>query len=247
MANVLLADSVTVKFGGVTALENVHFEVEKGELLSLIGPNGAGKTTLLKAITGMVTPVSAVLKLHNKDISKLPIHKRIRLGLALTHQIVRPFKSLTVLENVAFAAGFRKVRHIIPSLILWNRAKEKEKAAGFLEKLGIEEFRDRAVSNLPLGVLKRLEVARALALEPDILLLDEPLAGLNSQEAGTLADTIKSISKQGMTIVMIEHNLSEVIRISDRLYVLDNGRNLSHGDPKTVMNQPEVRAAYMGV
>ncbi|MFA5903446.1 MAG: ABC transporter ATP-binding protein [Desulfobacula sp.] len=247
MANVLLADSVTVKFGGVTALENVHFEVERGELLSLIGPNGAGKTTLLKTITGMVTPVSAVLKLHNRDISKLPIHKRIRLGLALTHQIVRPFKSLTVLENVAFAAGFRKVRHIIPSLILWNRVKEKEKAARFLEKLGIEEFRDRAVSNLPLGVLKRLEVARALALEPDILLLDEPLAGLNSQEAGTLADTIKSISKQGMTIVMIEHNLSEVIRISDRIYVLDNGRNLSHGDPKTVMNQPEVRAAYMGV
>jgi branched-chain amino acid transport system ATP-binding protein len=247
MTNVLLAESVTVKFGGVTALENVRMEVEKGELLSLIGPNGAGKTTLLKTITGMVTPVSAVLKLHDKDISELPIHKRIRLGLALTHQIVRPFKSLTVLENVAFAVGFRKVRSILPSLIMWNREKEKQKATEFLEKLGIEEFRDRKVSNLPLGVLKRLEVARALALEPDILLLDEPLAGLNSREAGKLADTIKSISGQGMTIVMIEHNLSEVLRISDRLYVLDNGRNLSHGDPKTVMNQPEVRAAYMGV
>ncbi len=247
MTVMLLAESVTVKFGGVTALEDVHMDVKQGEFLSLIGPNGAGKTTLLNTITGIVTPVSASLKLGNKDISNLATHKRIRLGIALTHQIVRPFKSMTVQENVAFAAGFKKVRKVIPSLITINRAPEKKKAMEFLEMVNIVQYRDQEVFKLPLGVLKRLEVARALAVEPQILLLDEPLAGLNSQEAGKLADTVKSISKQGMTIVMIEHNLREVLRVSDRLHVLDNGRNLAQGEPKAVMNRPEVRAAYLGV
>ncbi|MBU1340670.1 MAG: ABC transporter ATP-binding protein [Proteobacteria bacterium] len=247
MAAILLAESVTVRFGGVTALKDVCLRVEKGEFLSLIGPNGAGKTTLLNTITGIVTPEKASLKLGNKDISNLSTHKRIQLGLALTHQIVRPFRSMTVLENVAFAAGFKKLRNIFPSLITLNRSPEKKKALEFLEMVGITQYKAQQVSKLPLGVLKRLEVARALAIEPQILLLDEPLAGLNSQEAGKLADTIKSISKQGMTIVMIEHNLSEVLRVSDRLHVLDNGKDLAQGDPRVVMSKPEVRTAYLGV
>ncbi len=246
MTAILLAESVTVKFGGVTALENVYLDVNQGEFLSLIGPNGAGKTTLLNTITGIVTPVRASLKLGDKEIANLATHKRIRLGLALTHQIVRPFKSMTVLENVAYTAGFKKVSKTILSLMTLNRTAEKKKAIELLEMLDIAQYKDREVSKLPLGVLKRLEVARALAVKPQILLLDEPLAGLNSQEAGKLADTVKSISKQGMTIVMIEHNLSEVLRVSDRLYVLDNGRNLAHGVPQAVMNRPEVRAAYLG-
>jgi len=247
MATILLAESITVKFGGVTALKDVSLDVQQGEFLSLIGPNGAGKTTLLNTIIGTVTPVKAVLTLKNQSILNLPTHKRIRLGLALTHQIVRPFKSMTILENVAFAAGFNKVRKVFSSLITFSRTLEKEKAIKFLKMVDIEQYKDQEVSKMPLGVLKRLEVARALAVEPQILLLDEPLAGLNSQEAGKLADTVKSISQQGLTIVMIEHNLSEVLRISDRIYVLDNGRNLAHGEPETVMNQPEVRAAYLGV
>jgi len=247
MTAILVAESVTVKFGGVTALEDVHIDVQKGEFLSLIGPNGAGKTTLLNVITGIVTPVNASLKLGNKDISTLSTHRRIRLGLSLTHQIVRPFRSMTVLENVAFAAGYRKVRKIFFSLFTRSRSLENKKAIPFLEMVDIAQYKDQQVSTLPLGVLKRLEVARALAVEPQLLLLDEPLAGLNSQEAGKLADTVKSISKQGMTIVMIEHNLSEVLRVSDRLHVLDNGKNLAQGEPKIVMNQPEVRAAYLGV
>ncbi len=246
MSALLLAKSITVKFGGVTALDNVRLEVKKGEFLSLIGPNGAGKTTLLNTITGVVTPLSAFLKLGDKEITNLSTHHRIRLGLAFTHQIVRPFKSMTVLENVAFAAGFKKVRKIMSSLLTVNRSQEKKKALKFLEMVDIAQYSDQEVSKMPLGVLKRLEVARALAIEPKLLLLDEPLAGLNSQEAGKLADTVKSISKQGMTIVMIEHNLSEVLRISDRLHVLDNGKNLAQGEPTDVMNQPEVRAAYLG-
>jgi len=246
MSAILLAESVTVKFGGVIALDNVHMDVEEGEFLSLIGPNGAGKTTLLNTITGVVTPVTASLSLGGKEISRLSTHHRIKLGLALTHQIVRPFESMTVQENVAFAAGYKKVRHIFSSFASVNRSREMEKAMEFLQMLGIDQYRDQEVSKLPLGVLKRLEVARALAVEPRVLLLDEPLAGLNSQEAGKLADTVKSISQQGMTIVMIEHNLSEVLRVSDRLHVLDNGRNLAQGEPTDVMNQPEVRAAYLG-
>lgn len=246
MARILSAQSVTVKFGGVTALEDVNFGVEKGELLSLIGPNGAGKTTLLNTITGTITPVNGFLKLASQDISNLPTHKRIWLGIALTHQIVRPFKSMTVLENVSFAAGFKKVRRAVSSILMLSRIHEEKKAREYLEMVGITQYMYKEVSMLPLGVLKRLEVARALAVEPEVLLLDEPLAGLNSNEAGKLADTIRLISKQGMTIVMIEHNLSEVLRISDRLHVLDNGKNLAEGYPRDVMKQPEVKAAYLG-
>jgi len=246
MAPILEAASVTVKFGGLTALDHVDLTVEEGELLSLIGPNGAGKTTLLNVITGIVTPVSARLTLAGKEITHAPTHQRSRMGLALTHQSVRPFTSMTVLENVAFAAGYKKLRRSLPSLMRVNRTREKQRAAQFLKMLDIEEYRDKAVSKLPLGVLKRLEVARALAVNPKILLLDEPLAGLNSKEAATLADTVRTIAGKGMTIVMIEHNLSEVLRISDRLHVLDNGRNLAQGDPRDVMKRPEVRRAYLG-
>ncbi|WDP91456.1 MAG: ABC transporter ATP-binding protein [Desulfobacter sp.] len=246
MAVILEAASVTVKFGGLTALDDVNLKVEEGELLSLIGPNGAGKTTLLNAITGIVTPVNARLTLAGREITHRPTHQRSRLGLALTHQIVRPFTSMTVLENVAFAAGYKKLRRTLPSLMRWNRTREKERAAELLEMVDIGEYKEMAVSKLPLGVLKRLEVARALAVAPKVLLLDEPLAGLNSKEAAKLADTVKSIARQGMTIVMIEHNLSEVLRISDRLHVLDNGRDLAQGDPREVMNRPEVRRAYLG-
>ena len=246
MSIILKAESVTVKFGGLVALDNVGFNVEEGEFLSLIGPNGAGKTTLLNAITGIVTPVTAKLAISGKDITHLPTYQRVRMGLALTHQIVRLFREMTVLENVAFAAGYKKVRQVLPSLLRINRTQEKKTAQNFLDMVDIGQYADQAVSELPLGVLKRLEVARALAVEPKVMLLDEPLAGLNSQEAGRLADTVRQICKKGMTIVMIEHNLSEVLRVSDRLCVLDNGKNLSQGDPETVMNQPEVRAAYLG-
>ncbi|SDP64392.1 ABC transporter ATP-binding protein [Desulforhopalus singaporensis] len=246
MAAILSAEAVTVRFGGITALKDVSFEVKQGEFLSLIGPNGAGKTTLLKTITGIVKPANASIKINDREITKLPTHSRIRLGLALTHQIVSPFKSMTVLQNVMFAAGYKKVRNIGLSILNFSRSSEKKDAMAFLEMVDIAQYKNFPVSTMPLGILKRLEVARALAIKPKILLLDEPLAGLNSQEASRLADTIKLISQNGMTTVMIEHNLSEVLRISDRLYVLDNGKYLASGNPKEVMKQPEVRTAYLG-
>ncbi len=246
MTDILSVSNVTVRFGGLLALDEVSLEVGRGELLSLIGPNGAGKTTLLKAITGTVTPVSARICLADTDITTLPTHKRARLGLAMTHQIVRPFSCMNVLENVMFAAGHKKTGKTFKALMTLDRKPEKELAMACLDRVGIGSFARQQVVSQPLGVLKRLEVARALALSPRVLLLDEPLAGLNSREAAMLADTIRDIAGQGMTIVMIEHNLSEVLRISDRLHVLDNGRNLARGNPVAVMQQPAVRAAYLG-
>ena len=223
MSVILDVRDVTVRFGGVLALDNVSFKVNQGEFLCLIGPNGAGKTTMLRAVTGTIKPQTARVVLAGKDISNLPTHIRARLGLALTHQIVRPFHSMTVLDNVALAAGHRLIGRILTSMISVDRSGARTQALKYLNLVGIEGVSQNSVVGQPLGVTKRLEVARALALEPQVLLLDEPLAGLNSIEAARLADTVAEINRQGLTVVMIEHNLGEVLRVSQRLVVLDNG------------------------
>lgn len=246
MKPLLEAKNVTVRFGGVLALDDVSLEVRPGEFLSMIGPNGAGKTTLMRVIIGTVKPVSARIRLDGRDVTTLPTHRRARLGLALTHQIVRPFRSMTVLDNVALAAGHRRIGRVIRALTAVDRSAEREQARRYLERVGIADAAGQSVLGQPLGVLKRLEVARALALEPKVLLLDEPLAGLNTAEAARLADTVAAINRSGLAVVMIEHNLGEVLRVSRRLVVLDNGRKIADGDPGTVMRDPAVRAAYLG-
>ncbi|MGD9228437.1 MAG: ATP-binding cassette domain-containing protein, partial [Desulfobacterales bacterium] len=191
-------------------------------------------------------PQAARVLLTGKDISNLPTHKRARLGLALTHQIVRPFRSMTVLDNVALTAGHRRIRRIFRSMISVDRSAERKRARKYLKLVGIDDVSQKGVVGQPLGVTKRLEVARALALEPQVLLLDEPLAGLNNIEAARLADTVSDINRQGITVVMIEHNLGEVLRVGQRLVVLDNGRKIADGQPMDVMRNPTVRAAYVG-
>jgi branched-chain amino acid transport system ATP-binding protein len=238
--------NVSVRFGGVVALDNVSFGVNRGEFLCLIGPNGAGKTTMMRAVTGVIKPQTAQVQLAGKDISNLPTHKRARLGLALTHQIVRPFRSMTVLDNVAFTAGHLRIAHILKSMVTVDRSAERKRARKYLELVGIDAVAQKSVVGQPLGVTKRLEVARALALEPKVLLLDEPLAGLNSIEAARLADTVAGINREGLTVVMIEHNLGEVLRVAQRLVVLDNGCKIADGQPDEVMRNPTVRAAYVG-
>ena len=245
-APLLEAREITVRFDGVTALDRVSFEVEAGELLGLIGPNGAGKTTLLKAVTGTVKPQAGRVRLSGRDIGALPVHQRARLGLGLSHQLVRPFRSMTPLENVVLAAGGARTRRPLLALLQSQRGAETARARELLELVGIAEAAQSEVSSLPLGYLKRLEVARALALGPKLLLLDEPLAGLNHVEAGRFADTIAALNAQGLTIILIEHNLSEVLRVSSRLLVLDNGRQIAVGEPRAVMAEAAVRAAYMG-
>ena len=246
MEKILEVSEVTVDFGGVRALDNVSFHVEKGEFLSLIGPNGAGKTTMLRAIVGVVRPAGADIILNGRKIDHLPIHRRTRLGLAMTHQIVRPFRSMTVLDNVALAVGRRRLQNLARAMVSFDRSRERSRAGELLDRLGIGALAGLPVVGQPLGILKRLEMARALALEPRLLLLDEPLAGLNHMEAEKMADIIADINQSGMTIVMIEHNLGEVLRVSKRLVVLDNGRKIGDGLPGEVMRDPAVRLAYVG-
>jgi branched-chain amino acid transport system ATP-binding protein len=246
MSMILDIRNVSVRFGGVLALDKVSFGVNRGEFLCLIGPNGAGKTTMMRAVTGVIKPQTAQVLLAGKDISNLPIHKRARLGLALTHQIVRPFRSMTVLDNVALTAGHLRIARILTSMVTVDRSTERKRARKYLELVGIDDVAQKSVMGQPLGVTKRLEVARALALEPKVLLLDEPLAGLNSIEAARLADTVADINREGLTVVMIEHNLGEVLRVAQRLVVLDNGRKIADGQPDEVMRNPTVRAAYVG-
>ncbi len=242
----LQINDITVDFGGVRAVDQVSFVLKKGELLGLIGPNGAGKTTLMRVITGSVTPSLGTVRLEDRILNKLPSYQRIRLGIGLSQQIVSPFRSMTVLENVAFVAGYHKTKNPIASLFKVNRSPENEEAKRLLNMVGIEEVASSSPSNLPLGYLKRLELARALALKPKLLLLDEPLAGLNQVEAVQLSDTLWELNRKGQTIILIEHNLSEVIRICHRLVVIDNGRKIGEGEPHMVMNDADVQSAYLG-
>ena len=246
MQPLLAATHITVRFGGITAIDDVSFDVRPGELLGLIGPNGAGKTTMMRAIVGIVRPLKGAVTLEGRRLDALPVDARIRAGLALSQQLVKPFREVNVQDNVAFAAGATKTRTPLQAFTHVDRQAEREVALQALKRVGIAEFAQQSPRTQPLGVLKRLEVARSLALQPKLLLLDEPLAGLNTREARGLADTIADINRQGMTIILIEHNLGEVMRISHRLVVLDNGRKIADGPPQATMNDPGVRAAYLG-
>jgi branched-chain amino acid transport system ATP-binding protein len=246
MSEILLADQISIRFGGLQAVDAVTFSVSQGELLGLIGPNGAGKTTALSLITGLLKLDSGRVLLSQKDISRFPTHERVRLGIAMTHQVVRPFASLTVLENVALAAGIRHTRSALGAMCRLSKTRERDSARELLRRIGLAEYEDALPGVLPLGFLKRLEVARALALHPKILLLDEPLAGLNQKETNELANAIQQLSRDGMTVILVEHNLGQVLRIASRLLVLDGGKVIADGSPHTVMEKQNVRDAYLG-
>jgi branched-chain amino acid transport system ATP-binding protein len=246
MSPLLSVGAVTVVFDGITALSDVSFDVQQGELLGLIGPNGAGKTTMLRVITGVVPPTIGTVLLDGKSLDGLPTHLRIRRGLALSQQIVTPFRGMSLIDNVALAAGADKTASPVKALFHRRRERELETGRQLLSRLGIEAHANESPATQPMGILKRLELARSLALAPRLLLLDEPLAGLNSKEARLLADTVTEINRSGTTIIMIEHNLGEVLRVCQRLVVLDNGKKIADGEPATVMNNAIVRAAYLG-
>jgi branched-chain amino acid transport system ATP-binding protein len=239
-------DDLRLSFGGVAAADGLKFAVQAGELLAVIGPNGAGKTTALRLIAGLLRPQAGRIVFDGHDITTLPTHARVRRGLGLTHQIVRPFRSFTVIENVMVAAGHRLTANPLAALFKFSRRAARETAAAILERVGLAEQRDKHPTALPLGQRKRLEVARALALEPKLVMLDEPLAGLSSAEAATMADMIRGLPAAGITVALVEHNLGEVLRVADRIVVLDAGKVIADGVPAEVMAQDDVRKAYMG-
>ncbi|MEZ5649537.1 MAG: ATP-binding cassette domain-containing protein [Burkholderiaceae bacterium] len=237
---------ITLNFGGLRALDDVTFRVAAGEMIGLIGPNGAGKTTCLRVITGVHAPDHGSVRLAGRLLGKASVDARVRAGLALSNQIVRPLRALTVLDNVALAWGRRRVGGLFAGLVHSARGDARRAAAALLERVGIADLAGHRADKLPLGVFKRLEVARAMALEPRILFLDEPLAGLNHVEARRLADLIRSLNADGLTIVLVEHNLREVVRICPRLVVLESGRILADGPAGETIRNPAVIRAYIG-
>jgi branched-chain amino acid transport system ATP-binding protein len=240
-------DDLHVSFGGVAAANGVSFTVEQSEFLALIGPNGAGKTTVLRMVAGILRPDSGRVFLADRDVTDLPAHARVRLGLGFTHQIVRPFYSFTTIENVMLAAGHERTENPWRAIASRSRLEAREKARAVLERVGLGPQAELSPRALPLGQRKRLEVARAIALDPRLLLLDEPLAGLSSAEATIMADLVRTLPAQGITVVLVEHNLGEVLRVADRLVVLDAGRVMAEGAPQEVMARADVRQAYTGV
>ena len=238
--------AISVRFGGVQALEQVTMNLNPGEILGLIGPNGAGKTTMLRVITGVLKANHGEVQLEGELLNTLPIHVRVRKGLGCAQQLVRPFREMTLAENVALAAGAKHTQYPWQSLFRVERMEALRESRNWLAKVGIEDAADSYPEAVPLGYLKRMEVARALAIRPRMLLLDEPLAGLNQAEATTFADILFELNRQGQAILLIEHNLAEVRRICSRLVVLDNGRKIAEGSPETVLKQSSVQEAYIG-
>jgi branched-chain amino acid transport system ATP-binding protein len=246
MIAALELEAVAIRFGGVHALAGVTLAIAEGDFVGLIGPNGAGKTTLFRVVAGVLRPDRGRIVLAGKDVTRAATATRVRRGLALTHQIARPFRAMTVLDNVVLAAGYRRTASPLGALLNVDRRRESERAAHILALVGLVGSEGKLAGTLPLGQAKRLEVARALAVDPAVLLLDEPLAGLNHAEAQEQMQTIAAVNAQRITVVLVEHNLEAVMRGCRRLVVLDNGRLIGDGAPQQVMADAIVREAYLG-
>jgi len=272
---VLRLEDITMQFGGVLAVDNLSLEVHKGEIVALIGPNGAGKTTAFNCITGVYEPTNGRITLNNeiiaenypqgkmkasykgqnngrytKVVSQTP-DKITQRGIARTFQNIRLFKALTVFDNVMIAKHMRAKQNIFTATFRLNAKEERrmrEESMALLEEQNLAHLKDHISSSLPYGLQRRLEIARALATDPSLLLLDEPAAGMNPQETQELADFIQHIRKEyKLTVFLIEHHMDLVMQISERIYVLDFGKMIAHGTPDEVRNDRRVIDAYLGV
>jgi branched-chain amino acid transport system ATP-binding protein len=239
MSAALTLDRLTKRFGGLQALQDITVEIASGQITGLIGPNGAGKTTLFRVISGATPPSSGRVLFSGREITGWSPHVICRLGVCTTHQIVRPFPELTVLENVMVGAAFGSGGR------LGGRALRAE-AEDVLAFTGLASRRDAPASVLTLAQRKRLEVARALATRPSVLLLDEVLAGLTPTETQQAVELVRQIRSRGVTVVMIEHVMHAVMGLSDRVLVLNYGRLIADGPPAVVANTPQVIEAYLG-
>ena len=242
---------LSVRFGGIRAVSGVSLAVGAGEILSIIGPNGAGKTTIFNVVTGLYRPTTGEVRLGGRPISLLPPHARAQLGVARTFQNIRLFRDLTVGENVRVARYGRARAGLLESLLRTpgfrrERSETDARVAALLEGVGLRDRSGELARNLPYGDQKRLELARALAVEPSVLLLDEPAAGMSTGEADALMALIRGLRDRGLAILLVEHHIRVVMGVSDRVFVLNHGERIAEGPPAAVRRDPAVIAAYLG-
>ncbi|WP_326537443.1 ABC transporter ATP-binding protein [Pseudorhodoferax sp.] len=238
--NLLNVTGLTKRYGGLAAVDGVDLAIERGQIVGLIGPNGAGKSTFVELLTGGVPPTSGRIAFDGQDVTRLPAHGRCRLGIARTFQVPQPFYGSSVFENVTTAALFGNGR-------LQRSLKEGQQIAReTLFRVGLSPLADRSPTELTTAGLKRLEVARCLATDAKMMLLDEPLGGLNQTEVNDAVNLIRSVQQAGVTILFIEHIIPAVLELCDRVVVLANGRKLAEGSGQEVVSNPVVQKAYLG-